>query len=339
MAERKDKEWVVAKNEIKEILPSSEKACLSLFLKEDKSTLDVTHESKEYDIWVDSPALPAEFNKLLVNSTLQRVAKPLIFDKAYQSHHPAKMASFDYIYNLPLEMTIHDMLKQINISGFKIDAESIRSGKVQVKVHGRPKGEVKLETKLSEIANRDKSGQPIIEFEIDADQIFAGSTIEKMAKQADEKEGAKFIAQETVFKYFEKLKGLDKMISVMITCVKNWKNAEQSKIWLQYLNELESFSCFPIFSSIYMAKQENVQLLFDLLSGLPDKEESKKWVEQEKTSVKFLYDIIKNVFEVEGEQAITIRKYAINSGFYETMLERLHLVTKEPKRFKQEEEE
>ena len=83
-----------------------------------------------------------------------------------------------------------------------------------------------------------------------------------------------------------------------MTCVKNWSNQEQSKIWLQYLNELESFSCFPVFSSIYMTKQSNVQLLFDLLSGLPDKEEPKKWTEEEKKAVRFLYDIIKNVFEV-----------------------------------------
>jgi hypothetical protein len=39
-----------------------------------------------------------------------------------------------------------------------------------------------------------------------------------------------------------------------------------------------------------------VGLLFDLLSGLPDKEDSKKWIDLEKSSVKFLYDIIKDVF-------------------------------------------
>ena len=60
-------------------------------------------------------------------------------------------------------------------------------------------------------------------------------------------------------------------------------------------------------------------------------------MEEEKKSVRFLYDIIKNVFEVEGEQAIVVRKFAIDNGFYETMLERLHLVTKEPKRAKKTE--
>lgn len=118
------------------------------------------------------------------------------------------------------------------------------------------------------------------------------------------------------------------MIKVIMACVKNWANQEQSKIWTQYLSELSSFSCFPIFSSIYMNKSENVELLFNLLSGLPDKEDNKKWLGEEKKSVRFLYDIIKNVFEVEGEQAITVRKYAVDSGFYETMLERLHIVTK-----------
>lgn len=123
-----------------------------------------------------------------------------------------------------------------------------------------------------------------------------------------------------------------------MACVKNWQNQEQSKIWLQYLNELSSFSCFPIFSSMYMNKQENVELLFNLLSGLPDKQDNKKWLDEEKKSVKFLYEIIKGVFEVEGDQAIVVRKYAVDSGFYQTMLERLHIITKEPKRVKNDEQ-
>ena len=124
------------------------------------------------------------------------------------------------------------------------------------------------------------------------------------------------------------------MITVLKTCVKNWNNTQQSKIWEQYLNELESYSCFPVFSSLYMNKQDNVQLLFDILSGLPDKEDSKKWIELEKSSVKFLYGIVKDVFEVEGSKALVIRKYAVDKGFYKTMLDRLHLASKEPKRYK-----
>jgi len=42
---------------------------------------------------------------------------------------------------------------------------------------------------------------------------------------------------------------------------------------------------------------------------------------------------------VEGQQAITVRNYALQSGFYSTMLDRLHLITKEPKRQKVEQPE
>lgn len=129
------------------------------------------------------------------------------------------------------------------------------------------------------------------------------------------------------------------MIRVIIACVKNWKNEEQVRVWSQYLSELSSFSCFPIFSSMYMGKQENVELLFNLLLGLPDREDSAKWLDREKKSVKFLYDIIKNVFEVEGDQAVEIRNYAVESEFYQTMLERLHIISKETKRSRAEEEQ
>ncbi len=83
-----------------------------------------------------------------------------------------------------------------------------------------------------------------------------------------------------------------------------------------------------MFSSIYINKKDNVQLLFNILSGLPDKEDSKKWIDIEKDSVKFLYDIVKDVFEVKGSKALEIRKFAVENGFYKTMLDRLHLVSK-----------
>jgi len=38
--------------------------------------------------------------------------------------------------------------------------------------------------------------------------------------------------------------------------------------------------------------------------------------------------IIKDVFAVKGEQAKIVREYAVKSGFYSTMLDRLHLITK-----------
>ncbi len=53
--------------------------------------------------------------------------------------------------------------------------------------------------------------------------------------------------------------------------------------------------------------------------------------------MKELYTIIKDVFAVKGEQATVVRQYALKSGFYSTMLDRLYLITKEPKRVKNDE--
>lgn len=105
--------------------------------------------------------------------------------------------------------------------------------------------------------------------EVNPETFFKTTSIEEIVKKPIEPHI--FIPQQTIFKTFEKKQGLMKMITVLKTCVKNWSNTTQSKIWEQYLNELESYSCFPVFSSIYMNKQENVQLLFDILSGLPNK--------------------------------------------------------------------
>lgn len=42
---------------------------------------------------------------------------------------------------------------------------------------------------------------------------------------------------------------------------------------------------------------------------------------------------------MEGEETLKIRQYAIESGFYSTMLERLHLITKDVKRVKVDQKE
>lgn len=71
---------------------------------------------------------------------------------------------------------------------------------------------------------------------MEANDLFKHTTVQKIANQVPEKEKIKFITTETIFKTFEKLHGLEKMIKVIIACVKNWKNEEQVKIWSQYLN-------------------------------------------------------------------------------------------------------
>lgn len=56
--------------------------------------------------------------------------------------------------------------------------------------------------------------------------------------------------------------------------------------------ELEKFSSFPHFFGMYLKDNETFDLLFKLLSGLPDTEQDKKWDELESKSTQKLLKII-----------------------------------------------
>lgn len=76
-----------------------------------------------------------------------------------------------------------------------------------------------------------------------------------------------------LFRSFEKQGGVTKIIEVVIDSISNWKNKNQADRWLQYVQELKSFSSFQMFFSLYIKNKENVQLLFNLLGALPDTED------------------------------------------------------------------
>lgn len=112
--------------------------------------------------------------------------------------------------------------------------------------------------------------------------------------------------------------------------MKLWKNEKVAKRWLQYMQELKSFSSFPYFFSLFMKNKQNVELLFNLLAALPDKDDEKKWEAKEKQSVKDLYKNVSEVFVVDN--TAKIREFALSNNFFEMMLERLQIISKEPKR-------
>lgn len=49
-----------------------------------------------------------------------------------------------------------------------------------------------------------------------------------------------------------------------------WKNAARAAKWQQYMKELKSFSTLPKYFSLFMKNKECIELLFELLAGLPD---------------------------------------------------------------------
>lgn len=73
-----------------------------------------------------------------------------------------------------------------------------------------------------------------------------------------------------------------------------------------------------------------MELLFELLAGLPDKNTEKKYEELESSSVKFIYDTLSEVFTTSNNEYI--RVVAVEQQLISKILERIGLVSKEVKR-------
>lgn len=150
-----------------------------------------------------------------------------------------------------------------------------------------------------------------------------------------------FLPKKGLFKAFEAVQGVEKLIEVVSTRIAGWKNQDRAKKWMQYIQELKSFSSFPYFFSMYMKEKQTVDMLLNLLVGLPDREDVKKWQDMESKSIKQLYKIVAEVLLLD--RSLEFRQYSITNKFITTVLDRLHLLSKEEKRqyvkdFKEKEE-
>lgn len=86
-----------------------------------------------------------------------------------------------------------------------------------------------------------------------------------------------YLPKKGIMKHFEEINGVTSMIKVIKKSLEGWKNKERKEKWHQYVLELEKFSSFPHFFGMYLKDSETFDLLFKLLSGLPDTEQDKKW--------------------------------------------------------------
>lgn len=60
------------------------------------------------------------------------------------------------------------------------------------------------------------------------------------------------------------------IIEVIQGSLATWKNTSRAARWEQYMKELKSFSTLPNYFSLFMKNKECIELLFELLAGLPD---------------------------------------------------------------------
>mmetsp|Transcript_28550 Transcript_28550/g.25455 ORF Transcript_28550/g.25455 Transcript_28550/m.25455 type:complete len:286 (+) Transcript_28550:433-1290(+) len=81
---------------------------------------------------------------------------------------------------------------------------------------------------------------------------------------------------------------------------------------------------------MFLKNQDCIGLLFDVLLGLPESDKTKKWEEEEKKAVKFSYKILADVFAVDSDSKL--REHEIVKDMFCRILERIAIISKEPKR-------
>lgn len=69
-------------------------------------------------------------HQLLTNSTLINLNNPWILEEKYRGVLPIRESTNEKCYFLPLEITLAEVLKTINISGFRVHASDLPNIKV-----------------------------------------------------------------------------------------------------------------------------------------------------------------------------------------------------------------
>lgn len=135
-----------------------------------------------------------------------------------------------------------------------------------------------------------------------------------------------------IFEKFETIEGIYEIVEVIVKNLTKWKNKEKAERWFIWLKELISFSQLPYFFKFFMRNQGCFELLFEISAGLPDDDQQtkKNWDEEEQKAVKICYKILIEVFRVDLD--MNIRKLAIQHKFFDRILNRIAMISKEKKR-------
>ena len=131
-----------------------------------------------------------------------------------------------------------------------------------------------------------------------------------------------------IFKEFEKLEGIKNIISVLKSTVQKWTNKEAIDFWIKWTDDLEIFCQLPSFFASLISHQQCSSILFNLLCGFYDNENS---IKKEGTDVsKYIFEILGNSFS--KNRSGELRKIAIEKGIFNCIIERLELLTHEKPR-------
>ena len=144
-----------------------------------------------------------------------------------------------------------------------------------------------------------------------------------------------------VLQEFENLGGINKIISVLKSTIKSWKNKNVEEFWLKWIDNVDKFSQLPSFFSALIRHQKCFNILFNLLCGIYDNDSSVKDIGIDAS--KYILEILGNSFA--ENKSSKLRQIAIENGILGNLLEKLESLSHEkprkyqPKTEKEEKEE
>ena len=110
-----------------------------------------------------------------------------------------------------------------------------------------------------------------------------------------------------------------------------WGNKKLADSWSLWLKEVDAFSQIPLFFQQFLKNQKSKDLLFQILSGDPDKDlDTKKWEETQKEAVQTNYKLLAEIFQINNDSQT--RDSAVKAGFLQRILERLGAICGEKPR-------
>lgn len=125
--------------------------------------------------------------------------------------------------------------------------------------------EIGVETSLQTLVKKDEDN-PILDLLCEVNNLANCLDYSSSYKN----KATDFLPKRGIMKHFEEINGVTSMIKVIKKSIESWKNKDRREKWYQYVLELERFSSFPHFFGMYLKDSETLDLLFKLLSGLPD---------------------------------------------------------------------
>ena len=281
--------------------------------------VDVVKEKKNvvYSNYSNNKIIPFKYIDEIGSLNINYVKK----NKYYQSSHPFCLTRDNPIFEIPSNIKMKQ-LKDMFYSNL-IPFKNLKNGDI-----------IQDDKKIGEIEKFPDSNLVDIYYDIQSLKDFRTKIMSgEIQPNIDFDEKLSFNVNDyepnlPVLHEFENLGGINKIISVLKSTIKSWKNKKVEEFWLKWIDNVDKFSQLPSFFSSLIRHQKCFNILFNLLCGVYDNDSSVQEIGIEAS--KYILEILDNSFA--ENKTNKLRQVAVENGIFSSILEKLEILTHEKPR-------